>query len=66
MNRFFRRFGYFMIFIGLWTNGFMLGAVERIIKETSRCEFNTYFIITFLIILEGIIYIKIDKMKNEK
>ena len=63
-NKIFKRFGYFMLIVGVWTNGFMFGAIDRIIEATSKEEFNIHFILTFIVIFGGIIYIKFGKNKK--
>ncbi len=61
--------GWITLISMVWMNGFMLGAVDRIIKGTSRVEFNTHFIMTFIGIMIGIIFINLlkdSKYKQEK
>ena len=63
-DKIFKRFGYFMLILGIWANGFMFGAIERIIEGTSRSDFNIHFIITFIIIFGGINFIRISNGKG--
>ncbi|HDK42066.1 MAG TPA: hypothetical protein ENG87_01700 [Candidatus Pacearchaeota archaeon] len=56
-------FGLIFIIVGVWTNGFMLGAIDRIIIGSSTKEFNIYFIITFTIIIIGIILYNLKELK---
>lgn len=65
-NKIFKAWGYFMLIIGIWANGFMLGAIERIIEGTSRSDFKIHFIMTFCIIFGGIIFIRISNEKENK
>lgn len=64
LNKIYRIWGYFMLVIGIWANGFMFGAIDRIIEGTSRSDFSFHFIITFFVILSGIIFIEIGKNKK--
>ena len=65
MNKFFKYLGWVMLIIGVWLNGFMFGAIDRIIEGTSRVEFNTNFIQTFIVIIIGIIFMNFLKNKKE-
>jgi len=64
-SKHFKILGYFLLINGIWFNGFMLGAADRIIDGTSKCEFWNHYIITFALIFCGLKLITSFKKDKE-
>ena len=57
-DKFSKNFGLTLLLILIWSNGFMLGAAQRIIEGSGKTEFWFYFIGIFIGIFLSILLYK--------